>query len=161
MGAKDDLPPVEEKSGLDDDRTQRGMEVDTSRYYETGRATMGRGADGLPVMQGPPPAGPGPGLTEDGLICNKSQGRTACRYYAAVLLPADGVTRGFDQPKQIRRFCTRLQTASELFEITDDVYACTLRDPPDPQSAKLIDDFEAKQRAITEETQQKSATLDL
>jgi hypothetical protein len=78
-----------------------------------------------------------------------------------VLTRADGVARGFAQMHQIRRFCTRLATAAELFEIDQDMVACTLRDPPERRSQLVIEKFEDMQRDIAEESAQKSAKLDL
>jgi len=78
----------------------------------------------------------------------------------ALLLPADGVARGFEPLRQIRRFCTRLATAAELFEIDVDIYACSVRKPQDEASIKQIDDFEAKQKAIAEEVGETAGELD-
>jgi hypothetical protein len=161
VGAKDEFPPSTEDEKDLEPRTQRGMEVDPNRYYETGRAAVGRGPDGMPLMQGDPPPPPPSGLTVEGLVCNRAPGRDPCRYYGAVLTKAEGVARGFEQMHQIRRFCTRLATAAELFEIDQDMIACTLRDPPEERSRQVIDDFEDRQRDIADESAQKSAKLDL
>lgn len=90
----------------------------------------------------------------------ETRGRPPCEHYVAIILRADGVAKGFGTMKQIRRFCKRLSTASELFEVDIDIYACTSRCPQDKTSAATIDDFESRQKAITEETAETSGTLD-
>lgn len=138
------------------------MEVDRSKYYETGRLNVVEGPPGkLPVIQGDAPLGPGQGLSADNFVCNGIPGRREeCSYYAAVLMPAEGVARGFERMQQIRRFCLRMATASELFELDGDVYACTLRDPQIPALAEKIHAFEAKQRQIAAEVAETSGELD-
>ena len=96
---------------------QRPMEVDPSRYYETGNVAVGIGSDG----------------------------------------GAKGYGR---ELRQIRRFCSRLGTAAELFEITGNVHACTLREPQDQRSAQLIENFEAEQIKQAGEMSEKSGALD-
>lgn len=158
-GDEADRPLDEEGSGVD--RSQRPMEVDRSRYYETGQLNVTEGPLGqLPVIGGEAPAPPGSGLTVDNFVCNAAPGRPACEYYAAVLLPADGEARGFGPMRQIRRFCRAMATASELFELDGDLYACTLRKPVHEPSVRAIEAFEAKQRAIAEETNETSGKLD-
>jgi hypothetical protein len=139
---------------------QRPMEVDRNAYYETGTLMVGVGGDGLPVIGGGAPEEPEEGITDDNLVCGGAPGRLPCEHYIAVLLRADGVAKGFGDMKQIRRFCKRLSTAAELFEVDIDIYACTSRNPPDAPSAALIDDFEARQKAVAEEAAEKSGTLD-
>jgi hypothetical protein len=138
------------------------MEVDRSKYYETGRLNVVEGPLGtLPTVMGEPPVGPEPGLRIDNFVCNGIEGlREPCRHYAAVLLPADGVARGFGEMKQIRRFCLKMATASELFELDGDVFACTLRSPQDDTSVAKINDFEARQRQLAAEAAETSGELD-
>lgn len=138
------------------------MEVDRSKYYETGQLQVMEGPLGqLPQIVGDKPVGPGPGLRVDNFVCNGVAGvREPCRHYAAVLLPADGVARGFGEMRQIRRFCLKMATASELFELDGDVFACTLRDPRDAASVAKIDDFEERQRKLAEEMAETSGELD-
>lgn len=158
MGEDENRPL--DKEG-DEPRRQRPMEVDSSRYYETGRLNVVEGPPGrLPEILGDPPAGPDPGMTVESFVCNAAPGRPACSFYAAVLLPADGSAKGFGPMRQIRRFCTRLATASELFELDGDVYACTLRSPSDEASKREIDLFETRQRKLAEEASEKSGSLD-
>ena len=79
-----------------------------------------------------------------------------------MLLPAEGIVRGFKKPLQIRRFCTKLASQSELLELTDcTVYACTLRSPVDPGSAGRIEKFEAAQRKIAEESAQTGGQIEI
>lgn len=140
--------------------TQRPMEVDRYQYYETGRLNVGIGQDGLPVLGGEKPMGPDEGWSEDNLVCTESEGRPVCQYYVALLVPADGAARGFDEMRQIRRFCTKLATAAELFEIDGNIYACGARSPADPQSKKLLKLFEEKQKNIAQDSAEKSGELD-
>jgi hypothetical protein len=136
------------------------MEVDSSRYYETGNLAVGMGNDGLPVIAGGEPQGGDDGLTDANLVCVGGEGRMPCEHYTALLLPADGVARGYGEMRQIRRFCNRLSTASELFEIDGNIYACTSRDPREERSAALVDDFEARQKKLAEESAETSGALD-
>lgn len=138
------------------------MEVDRTKYFETGALQVMEGPLGeLPTVLGGEPQQPGPGLRVDNFVCNGVEGvRDACRHYAAVLLPADGVARGFGEMRQIRRFCLKMATASELFELDGDLFACTLRDPPDDGSARKIYEFEERQRELAEEMAETSGELD-
>lgn len=151
---------AEQESALAD-RRQRPMEVDSARYYETGRAGVAVGKDGMPVMVGDPPVGPEPGLTHENLVCTDGPGRAECEHYVAVVLPADGVARGFGELRQIRRFCKRLSTAVELFEITGNIYGCTARSPQDLVSLRVIRDFETKQREAAAEQAETNLKTDL
>lgn len=152
--------PDEADGGDSGERSQRPMETDPSKYYETGRLAMGIGADGLPVVLGGAPRLPEAGWSYDNLICAKGPDRPACKHYARYLSPAAGVARGFDEMRQMRRFCKELATASELFEITENVYGCDLRSPPDPRSLRVLDDFEERQRDITNEVNETGGELD-
>jgi hypothetical protein len=141
---------------------QRGVERDSSRYYETGRASVGIGADGLPVVGGDLPEGPSEGLTDSNMICNATEdgSRKECEWYTAVLLPADGIAKGFDEMREIRRFCRLLATASELWEITGNLYACTSRSPQDLVSISKVKNFELRQKKAAREAAEKSGKLD-
>lgn len=152
--------PAEEGAGEVERPRQRPMEIDRNRYYETGALMVGMGNDGLPVIGGTRSDGPEPGIDDDNLICSKASGRPPCEHFVAVLLRADGVAKGFGPMRQIRRFCKRLSTASELFEVDVDVYACTSREPQDPKSALLLDEFEDRQKALSEEGAEKTGNLD-
>lgn len=133
-------------------RTQRPMEVSAANYVDLGAAQMVIGADGMPVLAGEPrPAGDG--LSSSNFICAADQdtGRPPCQFYAAVLLTAEGTVKGFgkEQPRALRRFCTKLAAQSELMELTEtDVFACTLRSPVDFVSAAVIATFESRQKHI-------------
>ena len=146
-------PPVERP-------VQRGMEVDRSAYYETGQLNVGVGHDGMPIVGGEQPVGPDEGWSDANLICAEGAGRPQCKHFVALLLPADGAARGFGELRQIRRFCTRLATASELFEIDGNIYACGVRSPVDPQGEKLLKDFAQKQKQIANDSAEKSGELD-
>lgn len=161
MGEHDEGPLGEESEA---EPREPGQQVPVAArvhdYYEPGRLAVAVGADGLPVVGGEPPSGPEPGLTDDNLICLEAPGRPACRFYIAMLRPADGVARGHGQLRQIRRFCTRLATASELFEIDGEIYACSGRDPFDVGSDRLIRDFERRQKELAAEAAQDKGEVD-
>jgi hypothetical protein len=136
------------------------MEVDRNRYYETGRLQVGEGGDGLPVIAGGEPQDADVGLTDDNLICAAGPGRPKCEFYGRVLLDADGEAKGYGKMKQIRRFCRKLQTAAELFEIDQSIYGCCMREPADRASEQLINNFEAKQKRLAEEAAETTGSLD-
>jgi hypothetical protein len=136
------------------------MEVDPTAYYEPGEAQVGIGHDGMPVMGGDVPLGAEPGLAHDNLICASAPGRPRCDHYVAVLVPAEGIAKGFKPLRRIRRLCKFLATASEPWEITGDYYACTARSPADLNSGRLIEEFEAEQKKITTETAEESGSVD-
>jgi hypothetical protein len=153
--------PGHSPDGTGVDRRQRPMETDRSRYFETGQLNVAEGPPGvLPTILGGNPSEQEPGLRLDNFVCNGAPGREPCRYYAAVLTPADGVARGFGAMRQIRRFCLKLATGTELWELDGDLFACTLRDPRDSTSAGEIQAFEDRQRDLASEMAEKSGHLD-
>jgi len=155
-----DVDP-DEREPVDLPATQVPLEVDSHKYAQLGAVQMVSAPGGVMVAPGEP-AQPVDYLTEDSFVCSSTPSRPVCTGYAAMLLPAEGIVRGFVRPLQIRRFCTKLASQSELLELTDcTVYACTLRSPPDPKSAEKIATFEAKQRQIAEESAQKSGKLEI
>lgn len=159
---EDDLPG-QSADGTDEEaaRTQRPVEIDRFAYFETGRLNVVEGPPGtLPQVLGDAPEGPEPGLTDDNFVCLEAPGRPECEHLVQVLLPAPGISRGNQPMKQIRAFCTRLATASELFEVDGDVYACTLRQPADPASAQKISDFRQRQKDLAKEANETSGELD-
>jgi len=152
-GRDDGLGAVLGDEDVDPDRRQRPMETRRSDYAETGRLQVMGGPPGqLPLVVGGEPAVAEVGLTEENFVCNAVPGRPACQFYGALLLPADGVARGFGEMREIRRFCLKMATASEMFELDGEVYACTLRRPPCPSSAAKIEAFEQRQRDIAQES---------
>lgn len=136
-------------------RTQRPMEVSSANYVDLGAAQMVIGADGMPTVAGEPrPAANG--LSSWNFICTADPaiGRPACKYSGSLLVSAEGMIRGFgkEQPRAIRRFCTKLAAQSELMELTEvEVFACTLRSPADPASAEVIAQFELRQKKVASE----------
>lgn len=155
-----DLPGTS-ADGTDEDRTQVPLAVDRMAYYKTGELNVVEGPLGeLPQVLGEPPVGPEPGVREDNFVCLGAPGRPPCRHLAQVLLPAPGVAKGFAAMKQIRAFCLRMATASELYEVDGEIFACTLRDPPDEASAAKIDEFRARQQHIEKEMNETSGELD-
>lgn len=168
MGGIFDTEDSDLPSGADSEQAeqverprQRPMEVDPTKYIETaGYVAVTLGADKMPLIAGEPPAGPEPGLSDSNLVCTEAEGRPACEHYIALVLPADGVAKGFGELRQIRRFCKRLSTAAELFEISGNIYGCTGRSPQDLVSIRIIRDFEKRQKELAAEHAEKSGKLD-
>jgi hypothetical protein len=164
----------EQPGDLDEsDRGHRGqapMEVDSSRYYKTGHVGVGIGKDGMPMIGGEGPPEPDVGLTDNNFICAESEDRSRpeCVHLVTLVLPADGVAKGFGELRQIRQFCRWLATGSEQWEHRGNVYACNARTVapklPDPQdggvSMKVIRDFRTKQKQLASDTAEKSGKLD-
>jgi len=149
-----DVDP-DEREPVGPPKSQVPLEIDPYKYVELGEVRMVAAPGGVMVAPGES-AQPGDYLTEDSFVCASTPTRPACIGYAALLVPAEGIVRGFEKPLQIRRLCTRLSAQSELMDLTDaTVYACTLRSPVDPNSAGRIAKFEAKQRKIAEDSAQK------
>lgn len=151
----------EERDAEEAARDQRGNAIDSTDYYATGRAGVAIGPDGMPLMGGEQPSQPEPGLTYENLVCTEGPDRPACGNYVAIIVPAPGVARGFGELRQIRRFCTRLATAAELWAITGNIYACSARTPQDVISIRKLNEFEKKQREMERETSQKKDSVDL
>lgn len=151
----------EEREAEEATREQRGNAIDSTDYYQTGRAGVSVGRDGMPVMAGEGPSQPEPGLTYENLVCSEGPDRPACQSYVAIIVPAPGVARGFGELRQIRRFCTKLATAAELWAITGNIYACSARSPQDVVSIRTLTDFEKKQRELERETSQKKDSVEL
>jgi hypothetical protein len=118
------------------------------------------GPDKMPRIGGEPPASLEPGLSDSNLVCTEAEGRPGCEHYIALVLPADGIAKGFDELRQIRRFCKRLSTAAELFEISGNIYGCTGRSPQDLVSIRIIRDFERRQKELAAEHAETSGRLD-
>jgi hypothetical protein len=143
-------------------RGQAPMEIDSSRYYKTGYVGVGIGSDGMPMVGGDGPPQPEPGLTDDNFICTESEDgrRPECVHLVTLVLPADGVAKGFGELRQIRQFCRWLATGSEQWEHRGNVYGCNARSPQDLVSLRIIRDFRTKQKQLATETAEKSGTLD-
>lgn len=153
-----DIDP-DEREPVGPQKSQVPLEIDLHKYVELGAVHVMQAPGGVMIAPGEP-AQPSDYLTEDSFVCASTPTRPVCAGYAAMLLPAEGIVRGFKKPLQIRRFCTRLASQSELLELTDaTVYACTLRSPADPGSAGRIEKFEAEQRKIAVESAQKSGRI--
>jgi len=135
---------------------QQSTRIRTGDYLKPGQLNVAEhGPDGLPVIVGAGEVqGPDAPLTVEGFICNRAPGREPRRYYRAVLVPAPGVARGFEAMKEIRRFCMHLSIPSELYELSGHVFACLTRDPRDERSARIIEEFENKQRSSATEMAQ-------
>jgi hypothetical protein len=156
----------EQPGDLDESEVGHGgqsrMEVDSSRYFQTGRVGVGIGHDGMPVVGGDGPPQPDVGLTDENFICAASEDgqRPECEHLVTLVLPADGSAKGFGELRQIRQFCRWLATGSEQWEHRGNVYACNARKPQDLVSIRVIRDFRSRQKQLATETAEKSGRLD-
>jgi len=144
---------------------QKPMATRAADYVETGFVPVVESPDGGVLIAGGEPPGPALMLTTGNLVCTEDEasGREECQFFVQWLTEAEGVTKGFgDQPKQIRAYCTRLATASELMEIGEvAVFACSARRPQDLVSINLIKGFRRRQRELAAEYAQESSEKDL
>jgi hypothetical protein len=155
--AGDDERPVELAP-----KSQKPLATRSEDYIETGYLAVGVAEDGGVRMGGEAPPGPAPGLTSENMVCLEAEGRPYCEHYIAFLTDAEGTAKGFAKMRQIRRYCRRMSTASELMEIGETaIYACTSRSPQDPNSMRLIRDHELRQRRAAEEMARESGEIDL
>lgn len=145
--------------------SQKPMATRTADYIETGFVPVVEASDGGVQIAGGEPPGPALMLTHDNLVCTEDEttGRQECEFFVQWITEAEGVTKGFgDQPKQIRCYCTKLATASELMEIGEiAVFACSARRPVDVASRDLIRGFRRKQRELAAEYEQDQGEKDL
>ncbi len=155
-GVFDPTGDPEQPAELGHAPTQKPMAIHTADYVETGFLSVGPAPDGGVLIGGGDPPGPALMLTVDNMICLEKDGRPECQHFVQFLTEAAGVQKGFgEQPKQIRRYCTRLATATELMELGEvAVFACSARKPQDLVSIRLIKDFERRQREIAAEHEQ-------
>lgn len=144
---------------------QKPLATRASDYIETGYVPVVEDPGGGVRIAGGDPPGPALMLTGENLICaeDESTGRPACAHFVEWLTEAEGVTKGFgDQPKQVRSYCTKLATASELMEIGEiAVFACSARSPVDVKSRDLIRNFRRRQRELAAEYAQEHGEKDL
>lgn len=154
-----DEPVAQVESG------QRGASVRTSDYVQTGHVPVSLAADGGVRIGGGDPPPRALYLSGDNFIClaDEERNRPVCEHLVQWVTEADGVVKGMDeQPKQIRRWCTRLATASELMELGEiAIFACSARRPIDVRSEDLIKNFERRQRELAAEHAQKASETDL
>ncbi|HEY5657921.1 MAG TPA: hypothetical protein VIY27_09045 [Myxococcota bacterium] len=173
MGLSDD--DEGDDRALDEPGAQRPMSFDPYDDVELGAAQVAMGADGMPVMVGQPRP-KGLGLFVETFVCTSAPGEVApngetreprarCKHLAQILTDHEGDFRGMDEmerPKRIRRYCRGLAALSELFDLTDrNIYACDLRDPPDPRAGDIVESFEARQRKSALENKTKSKTFEV
>jgi hypothetical protein len=144
---------------------QKPLATRVSDYIETGFVPVVEAPDGGVLIAGGDPPGSALLLTIDNLICleDTASGRQECEFFVQWVTEAEGVTKGIEeQPKQLRCYCTRLSTASELMEIGEvAVFACSARRPIDVTSRNLIRDFRRRQRELATEYAQKQGEKDL
>jgi len=148
--------------GAKEPGAQVPLSTDPYGYVEHANVQVVAAPDGTPRFAGGPPPEPPEGLTTDNFVCSSAPGRAPCRYYGALVLDAEGQIRGSHKPRQIKRYCTKLASQSELMELTDsNVYACTLRDPPDPGSQSVVDRLEERQRELADDAQKEAGEFDI
>lgn len=133
-------------------------------YVETGFLAVGQAADGMPLMGGGEPPDQALMLTSDNLVCTADEGtgREECQFFVEQLTEAEGEAKGFAEMRQVRCYCTRLATASELMELGEiAIFACSARKPPDVASKALLRKFRQRQRDMAAEHAQKTGETDL
>jgi len=145
--------------------TQKPMATKTSDYVDLGFVPVTDAPDGGVLIGGGDPPGPALMLTGGNLVCleDEETGRKECDFFVQWITEAEGVQKGFgEQPKQIRCYCTKLATASELMEIGEvAVFACSARRPADVASQDLIRKFRRRQREQAAEYAQEHGEKDL
>lgn len=153
---------AEERPSELEPRSQKPLQTRYDQYVETGYLAVGMAEDGGVRIGGDAPPEPAPGLTPENMVCLESESRPYCEHYIAFLTDAEGTAKGFAKMRQIRRYCRRMSTASELMELGETaIYACSARSPQDPASMRLIRDHELRQRKAAEEMARESGDLDL
>lgn len=97
-----------------------------------------------------------PRLVPDRFICMGAEGRPACTHYVRQLYPWPS-----DPDRHVcQRYCTALKNEDgEYVSLNDqEVLACSLRSPRDPDSEKLLDEHDEKilkmQKASQEEPEE-------
>jgi hypothetical protein len=143
---------------------QKPLATRPADYVEVGFLAVGQAADGLPLMGGGDPPEQALLLTADNLVCteDESSGRAACEFFVEQLTEAEGVAKGFEELRQVRCYCTRLATSSELMEVGEvAVFACSARRPQDLTSKNLLKKFRARQRDMAAEHAQVTGETDL
>ena len=173
MGLSDDAEG--EDRALDEAGAQRPLSFDPYADVELGAAQVAMDADGLSVMVGQPRP-KGLGLFVETFICTSAPGEVApdgekreprarCKHLAQILTDHEGDFRGMDEmerPKMIRRYCRGLAALSELFDLpARHIYACDLRDPPDPRAGDIVDSLDARPRKSALEHKTKSKIFEV
>ncbi len=138
----DEGPQTEPPDGTEPGAHQPGESVFDAFQPEVD--VWGTGPDGLPAaIEKDTGDGPYPFLPEN-LVCMKQDSAETCIYYKRQLVPL-GVHH--DQ-RQVDRWCThpsqRALNGAALNLSESAMFACELRDPPHPESVKLLDDGDAK-----------------
>lgn len=139
-----------------------------SDYYKPGFLPVVPARGGV-QMGGDPPPPPPDGLTEDNLVCTGiwdeagTSVRPPCDHYIQILTDAEGTYKGGDrQPRQIRRYCRKMSTASELMDLEGmNIYGCSARTPLDQASVRVLADFEQRQREHADEMAAEGGEMDL
>lgn len=144
---------------------QKPLATRTADYVETGFVAVHEVPGGGVAIGGGDPPGPALHLTDGNLICleHEASGREACQHLVQWVTEAEGVTKGVgEQPKQIRAFCTRLATASELMELGEiAIFACSARTPRHIPSEQVIRRFRQQQLEQAAEFAQTQGEKDL
>jgi hypothetical protein len=170
LGGDDEIPVTGDDGGPSVGLTEPAFQVPlpenplrAGSHVEFSALAVAEGAPGEGVRLLVEEPGPKTWVTGKTLICkgDKATGRPVCRHYVAMLTDAEGAIAGFEMPKQIHRFCTRLASQSELMQIGEvSMYACTVRDPRDEASAREIEAFEERQEAMARESARTTGEID-
>lgn len=157
-------PKSSEEAPLSTAGHQKPLALRPSDYVEVGFLSVGAAADGLPLMGGGEAPDQALLLTSDNLVCTEDAetGRPECEFFVQQLTEADGKAKGFEEMRQMRCYCTRLATSSELMELGEvAVFACSARKPRDLRSQELLTKFRQKQRQQAAEHAQETGESDL
>lgn len=97
-------------------------------------------------------------LTPERFVCMATEGRKQCSHYRRQLLPSAS-------DKNLRvclRYCAAIR--NETGEMTDlgntEVLACEFRDPPDPESNKRLEEFDAELARRQDERRKEAEVFD-
>ena len=138
--ADDDTTTTTEGTELEPGTHKPGDSVFDAFQPETD--LWGPGADGLPApIEKDTGDGPLP-FTPENLVCMKQETCGVCVYYKRQITP---LGEHHDQ-RSIDRWCLhpgmRALNGAALNLSESAMFACELRDPPHPESAKLLDDID-------------------
>lgn len=102
-----------------------------------------------------------PALTPENLVCLGTKDRVRCAFYKRQLLDAADMNNAH---KLVVRFCTARTDEDGAYMSLRDVavYACDLRQPPDPRTAAALDGIEDAQiQAALKDKEREEETFDL
>jgi len=115
----------------------------------------GRGEDGLPSpIEKDTGDGPHP-FTPENLVCMRQATADICQYYKRQLTPLGP----FRDQRNVDRWCLhpgmRALNGAALNLSESAMFACELREPPHPESAKLLDEGDEKRLRLSSDKDKK------